>query len=104
MSLPQFEEALRYVARFEKGGATADPLPAALKLITDNPARHGSRLLGRLLRALSEQRGEFRRAEISAFDAPALKVAIGLLDAAHAGANTPQQWLDVVVAADAANS
>ena len=103
MSLREFEEALRRVARFETGAAITDPLPAALKLIADNPARHGSRLLGRLLHALSEKTGEFRRAEISAFDSPALKVAIALINAAHAGTNTDRQWLDAVTAADAAN-
>ena len=103
MSLPQFEEELRRVARFGGGVPIADPLAAAVKLITDSPARHGSRLLGRLLRALSEHSGEFRRAEISAFDSPALKVAVALMNAAAAHTSTERQWLDAVAAADAAN-
>lgn len=102
MSLAQFEQELHRVARLGTVVPVSDPLVAALKLISDSPARYASRLLGRLLRALSEQAGEFRRPEISAFDSAGLSVAVALIDTAHAGTKTDRQWLDAVSAADAA--
>ena len=104
MPLPQFEEELRRVARFGGGSPVSDPVTAAVKLITDNPAQNESRLLGRLLRALAERKGEFRRAEISAFGSATLKVVVALMDAARDGASTRRQWLDAIAAADAANA
>ena len=103
MSLPQFEAELRRVGRFGSALAGAEALAAAVKLITDNPARHGSRLLARLMCALVDHVGEFRLAEISAFDSPTLRLAIALMDAAHAGTNSERQWRDAVAAADQAN-
>ena len=104
MSLPQFEEELRRVARFRRDVPIADPLGAALKLISDSPAAQESRLVGKLIRALSEHAGEFRRAEISAFGSGALAVVVALMDAAHGGTQTDRQWLDAAAAADAANA
>ena len=104
MSLTQFEEEVRRVGRFGSNVAIADPLAAALKHISDNPACNESRLLGRLLHALHEHTGEFRRAEISAFDSRTLKIVVALMDTARAGTTTERQWVDAVAAADAANS
>lgn len=104
MSLAQFEGELRRVARFGTDVPIPDPLAAALKLITEGPGRHGSRLLGRLLRALADRVGEFRRAEICAFDADALRVAVALMNAAHDDDTNRHAWRDAAAAADAANA
>lgn len=103
MSLPQFESELRRVARFGSVAPIADPLAAAVQFITTNPARGASRLLGRLLRALSEHAGQFRRAEVCALDAGTLHVAVALMDAAQLGTDD-RDWRDAVAAADAANA
>jgi len=100
MSLAQFEEELRHIARFDKSVPLVNPLSAAVQKITDSPALSQARLLSQLLRALTEQCGQFRRAEASAFDMATLRLAIALIDTAHAGTNTRADWLNAIAAAE----
>ena len=102
MSAIEFEAELRRVARFDLRPPVANPLAAAVQKIKDNPAFPQSRLLGRMLTALTYQRGEFRRAEVSALDAATLGLVIALMNSARAGTTGRDEWINAVTAADAA--
>jgi len=104
MCLSQFQDELRRIARFDVSEPVANPLSATVQKISDNPACVPARLLGRMLRALTYERGEFRRAEASAFDMPTLRLVIALMNAARAGNNTHTEWVEAMTAADAAIS
>lgn len=92
MSFGEFQDELRRVGRFVSGDSPAGLLPAAVEKVRNNPTFAQSRLLTRLLHALAEQSGEFRRAEASAFDSETLKLVIGLLDTACAGTTSRAAW------------
>ena len=104
MSLVQFEEELRRIARFDVKEPLADPLGVAVRTIEDNPAFAQSRLLARLLRALTNHSGEFRRAEAAVFDTPTLRIVIALMNAAAVGTVVHDDWVAAVMAADAAGA
>ena len=104
MSLAQFQEEIRRIARFEASDPPGGALNAAVQKISDNPAFAQSRLLARLLQALTDECGEFRRAEASVFDAATLRLVVALMDAARAGTNTHAEWLKAARAANAAES
>jgi hypothetical protein len=89
----QFQEALRHVTRFRLYSPVGDPLNAAVKRIEQNPAYLQSRLLVRVLSALTHGRGEFRRAEIAAFDSETLALVISLMDAHAAGTPAREDWV-----------
>src|SRR5690349_5105817 len=101
LSLPRFLEELRRVARFRRDPPVGDPLDAAVRRIENNPAFAQSRLLSRILAALTYQQGEFRRAEVAALDSATLSIVIALMDMHAAGTSTRENW---VRAADAANA
>ena len=73
-----------------------------MKRIEANPAYAQSRLLTRILSALTYEQGDFRRAEIAALDAETLAMVIALMDICAAGTSTREQWLRAVDAALAA--
>lgn len=102
LSAVQFQEALRHVIRFRQQLPIADPLASAVKRIEQNPAFAQSRLLTRILDALTHQRGEFRHAEITALDAETFAMVITLMDAYAAGTSTQAEWEHAVEAARAA--
>jgi hypothetical protein len=104
MSIVQFQEELRRLASFEVRSAVENPLGQAVRKITDNPAFAQSRLLSRILTALTYQRGEFRRAEASALDSGTLAIVVALMDAAHAGTTARDDWISAVSASDAATA
>ena len=104
LSAVQFQEALRHAARFGSRSLVGDPLDAAVKRIEKNPAFSQSRLLARMLFALANESGEFRRAEVAAFDSETLAVVIGLMDARAAGTSTREDWTRAVNAATAAGA
>jgi len=95
----QFQQELRHVVGFREQLPIADPLASAVKRIEQNPAFAQSRLLARILEALTYQQGEFRRAEITALDAETFAMVIGLMDAYGAGTSTRAQWIAAVDAA-----
>lgn len=102
LSAIRFQEELRRVARFRPRLPVGDPLNAAVRRIEQNPAFTQSRLLARILAALTYQQGEFRRAEIAAFDSETLAMVIALMDAHAAGTSTREEWICAVDLARAA--
>ena len=98
----QFQEELRHVLRFREHPAIADPLASALRRINANPAFAQSRLLTRILVALTYKEGAFRRAEIGALDAETFAMVITLMDAYGSGAAPHSAWEAAVASARAA--
>lgn len=102
LSPAQFQEELRHVMRFREHPAIADPLASALGRIELNPAFAQSRLLTRILVALTYGEGGFRRAEIGGLDAETLAMVITLMDAFASGVTSRAEWVSAVDAARAA--
>lgn len=102
LSAAQFQEALRQVPRYLERPVTGDPLALAVTRIGLNPAFAQSRLLTRILVALTYQEGGFRRAEIGALDAESLAMVISLMDAFTSGASPRAAWEQAVDDARAA--
>lgn len=98
LSIVHFQEELRRAAR-GRVAPVGNPLDAAVKKIEKNPSLAQCRLLTRVLAALVYQKGEFRRAEIAAFDAETLAMVIALMDAEVAGTVAREQWISAVDAA-----
>ncbi|MGH8632551.1 MAG: hypothetical protein ACRET7_00295 [Burkholderiales bacterium] len=103
LSIGRFQEELRRVTRFRLHPPVGDPLNATVRKIEKNPAFAQSRLLTRLLAALTYERGEFRRAEVAAFDSETLSMVIALMDAHAAGTSTREEWICAVDLANAAH-
>ena len=61
-----------------------------------------SRLLTRILAALTYQEGEFRRAEVAALDVSSLTIAVALIDEYAAGTSKHEEWTRAVDTARAA--
>lgn len=99
-----FQEELRRIAHGRIGPAMENPLEAAIKKIGGNPAFSQSRLLARLLIGLVRGQGEFRRAELTAFDLPTLAMVVALLDVHRAGTVAREVWLRATDLADAVHS
>jgi len=102
LSVDRFQEELRRVASFRSRVPVGDPLDAAVKKIERNPAFTQSRLLTRILAALTYQQGEFRRAEIAALDSETLAMVITLMDVHAAGTSSREEWICAVDLARAA--
>jgi hypothetical protein len=102
LSIARFMDELRHVTRFRAFPRIGDPLDAAVRRIENNPAFSQSRILTRLLAGLVYGRGEFRRAEIAAFDSETLAMAIALMDAHAAGTSARDEWKSAVDRAIAA--
>lgn len=102
LSAARFQEELRRVSRLCPRLPVGDPLAAAVRRIEQNPAFTQSRLLTRILSALIDQTGEFRRAEVSALDAQTLAMVISLMDAQANGTSTREEWMCALDAAKTA--
>ncbi len=102
LSVLQFQEEIRHVLRFRLQLPIENPLAAALQKIEQNPAFAQSRLLTRILGALTYQEGEFRRAEVTSLDAETFAMVIALIDAYAAETCTRAEWEAAVAAARAA--
>lgn len=102
LSAAEFQEALRHVIHYRPQLPVTDPLAAAVHKIEQNPAFSQSRLLTRILNALTYQKGEFRRAEITSLDAETFAMVITLMDAFAAGTYTTAERQRAVEAAAAA--
>ena len=100
----EFLEGLRQVVGFRTYSDVKDPLALIVERIVKQPAVVESRLLLRILVALVHARGEFRRAELAALDAPTLAVVIGLMDLRSAGTRPNRDWIEAVTAAEAAST
>ena len=102
LSVSRFLEELRRVARYGRALPVGDPLAAAVRRIENSPALTQSRLLTRILAALTYQQGEFRRAEVAALDSETLAMVITLMDAHTAGTSSREDWVRAVDATRAA--
>jgi hypothetical protein len=102
LSAARFQEELRRIARFNTRVLTGDPLEVALTKVKQNPAFTQCRLLTRVLVALAYQKGEFRRAELAAFDSETLMLVIALMDAHAAATSTREKWTAAVAETEAA--
>jgi hypothetical protein len=102
LSAARFQEELRSVARYRSSLPIGDPLEAAIKKITDNPAFTQSRLLARVLVSLAYEEGEFRRAELATFDSDTLAMVIILMDARADGTVPRDDWVRAADAVKAA--
>ena len=100
----QFQEELRRVARLDARCVVENPLGAAVLQIQTHPTFTQSRLLTRILDALTYAQGDFRRAEVAALDTPTRRLVIALMDSLHAGTIAPTQWQEAVNAAHQAQS
>ena len=103
LSNSEFFDALRQVVGFRTYSAVEDPLALIVGRIAKQPAVYESRLLLRILVAMVHARGEFRRAELAALDAPTLAMVIGLMDLRSAGTRPDRDWTEAVAAAEAAS-
>jgi len=102
LSAVRFQQELRQVTRFRDHPPVGDPLDAAVKKIEQNPAYAQSRLLARLLVAITYEQGEFRRSELSAFDSETLALITLLIDSHASGTSTREEWVRAVDAVTAA--
>ena len=104
LSVARFQEELRRGIQALAPPAVTDVLAEVVKSIELNPAYAQSRLLARVLRALISQAGEFRRAEVFAFDTKTRALVIALIDAFAAGIPGREEWQRAVDSANAAQS
>jgi hypothetical protein len=102
LSIIQFQDELRRAGRFCPRPPITGALVAVVHKIQQNPAYTQSRLLTRLLAALTYQEGEFRRAEAAAFDVDSLAIAVTLMDEYAAGTCAREDWIRAVDTARAA--
>ena len=102
LSVTRFQEELRQGVQAPAPAATTNLLAEAVKTIELNPAFAQSRLLARVLSALISQAGEFRRAEVFAFDTKTRALVIALIDAFSAGIPGRDEWQRAMDSANAA--
>ena len=102
MSLQQFQQELRRLARFGSKAGAEDPLAWILETIVQNPAFSESRLLTRLLTAVTYQTGEFRFAEAAVFHSKTLAMIVSFLDMRLGGSLSDARCRLAVEAAGAA--
>ena len=102
MSVTRFQQELRRGVQAFVPTAYPDALGDVVKSIELNPAFPQSRLLARLLSALISQAGEFRSAEVFAFDTKMRATVVALLDAFAAGIPGRDEWQRAVDSANAA--
>jgi hypothetical protein len=102
LSIAQFQQELRRGVQALAPMAHANPLAEVVQSIECNPAIPQSRLLTRLLAALISQAGEFRSAEIFAFDTKTRAMVVALLDAFASGMPGRDEWQRAADSASAA--
>ena len=102
LSVIEFEEEVQRIARFTVHPPVQNPLTDAVQKIRDNPWFAQSRLLSRIVSALTHESGEFRRAEASGLDSATLGLVVGLMTMAHAGTTSRDCWLKAASDCDAA--
>jgi hypothetical protein len=98
----RFQEELRRGVRALSPAAFSNPLNDVVQSIERNPALPQSRLLTLLLSALVSQVGEFRSAEVFAFDTQTRAMVVALLDAFASGVPGRDDWQRAIDSATAA--
>lgn len=102
LSVTRFQEELRRGVQALAPAAFPSPLNDVMQSIERNPAFPQSRLLTRLLSALISQAGEFRSAEVFAFDTKTRAMVVALLDGFAAGIPGRDEWQRAIDSANAA--
>ena len=102
LNAAEFPNELRQSARLDRPLVIADPLAAALAQIEQHPSFAQSRLLTRILSALTYADGTFRRAELSTLDLPTRGLALALVNSSAEGSAPREAWVKAVDAANAA--
>ena len=102
LSVARFQEELRRGIQMQPRPVFADALGDVVKSIELNPAFPQSRLLTRLLSALISQVGEFRSAEVFAFDTKTRALVVAMLDAFASGIPGREEWQRAADSATAA--
>ena len=102
LTAAEFQDELRQSARLDRPLEVADPLAAALAQIEQHPSFAQSRLLTRILSALTYSEGTFRRAELATFDLPTRGLAVALVKSCAEGIAPRDAWVKTVDAAHAA--
>src|SRR4051812_8871569 len=87
----EFQDELRRLARYSRSATPEDPLAAIVQRIVQNPAFSESRLLTRLLAAVTSQHGDFRLAEAAVFHSQTLALIVSFLDMVGSGAFSNSQ-------------
>ena len=98
----QFQQELRRAARLDAPCVLENPLAEAVQQIQKHPMHTQSRLLTRILDALTYARGDFRRAEVSALDSPTRAIVIALMDSISRGTTARTKWEEAVNSANLA--
>lgn len=101
LSLDQFESELRRFTHSRPVIPVAEPLDRVLKLIEPNPALSRSRLLVRILSALSGRHAQFRYAEVASLDSATISIVMQLMEARRGGATAQKEWLEAAEKANA---
>lgn len=96
LSVARFREELQCGVQPLVPLATLNVLAEVVKSIELNPAIAQSRLFARMLSALLSQTGEFRRAEVFAFDSKTRALAIALVDAFAANIPGRDEWMRAI--------
>ncbi len=102
LSVARFQEELRRGVPTPTPAAFPNPLHDVVQSIERNPAFPPSRVLTRLLSALLSQAGEFRSAEVFAFDSKTRPMVVALLDAFVSGIPGRDEWQRAIDSAQAA--
>lgn len=93
LHLDAFLDIIRHATRFmPESAAKTSPLDRAAEKIERDPAFAQSRVLSRVLAALVEGGGRFRRADAAVFDAETLRIIIDLVRSKSAGTAPPTEW------------
>ena len=92
LSIDQFEHELLRFTHSRPFVPVADPLDRIVKLIEDNPAFTSSRLLVRLLAALSGKSETFRHAEVGSLDSGTISTVVQLMQARRTGTPAADVW------------
>jgi len=102
LSGEQFIARLRESVQFRPRHGSADSLRDVVEQIVRNPAFVQSRLLQRILVALTLGTGEFRVAEVSALDARTAALVMALVELRVAGDRSESDWTAATATAAAA--
>jgi len=93
LHLDAFLDIIRHATRFmPESAAKTSPLDRAADKIERDPAFAQSRVLSRVLAALVEGGGQFRRADAAVFDAETLKLIVDLVRTKAVGTLPPAAW------------
>jgi len=92
LSLAQFEQELSRFAHSRKSEPKDDALGHVIGLVKENPSHARSRLLARILSALSGMQASFRPAEVGSLDSSTIGLVQQLIVLRRTGTVKPETW------------